>query len=208
MTVRLLGTAGRPNQGRVSTSTAVAPASTPRRVRSPASTVRTTSTTGVSRTRTRHFLATGSRLRPFRQSLCRPQLRVRGLVNRRTSTSATSPACTRRASPSNTTLRQGTAALAYLAEHYPDATEVVVVDHTGFRRCADLRRDRHRPTPRRWHHRDRSRLRHWRNAPDFNAEILGELWGRLRQHARLGGQRRLQRRRLGSSRVLDPSRTP
>ena len=52
----------------------------------------------------------------------------------------------------------GTATLNYLAEHYPDAAQVVVVDKGTVRR-PHLRRARRRPAPRHHSHRVRRRLR-------------------------------------------------
>ena len=72
----------------------------------------------------------------------------------------------------------GTAALEYLAEHYPDATEVVVVGNTGGSVAApvygglvsDLLPDAQITVL-------GGGSGHFPDDPDFNAEILGELWG-------------------------------
>ena len=72
----------------------------------------------------------------------------------------------------------GTAALDYLAEHYPDATQVVVVGKTAGSVAApiygglvaDLLPDAHVTV-------FGAQSGHFPDDPDFNAEILGELWG-------------------------------
>ena len=72
----------------------------------------------------------------------------------------------------------GTAALNYLAEHYPDATQVVVVGNTGGSVAApiygglvaDLLPDAQVTV-------FGGGSGHWPDDPVFNAEILGELWG-------------------------------
>ena len=72
----------------------------------------------------------------------------------------------------------GTAALGYLAEHYPDATQVVVVGNTGGSVAApvygglvaDLLPDAQVTVL-------GGGSGHFPDDPDFNAEILGELWG-------------------------------
>jgi hypothetical protein len=72
----------------------------------------------------------------------------------------------------------GTAALDYLAEHYPDATEVVVVGNTGGSipapiyggLVADLLPDAQVTA-------FGAGSGHWPDDPDFNTEILAELWG-------------------------------
>ena len=72
----------------------------------------------------------------------------------------------------------GTAALNYLAEHYPDAAQVVVVGNTGGSVAApiygglvaDLLPDAQVTV-------FGGGSGHFPDDPDFNAEILGELWG-------------------------------
>jgi hypothetical protein len=72
----------------------------------------------------------------------------------------------------------GTAALSYLADHYPDATEVVVVGKTAGSVAApvygglvaDLLPDAQVTV-------FGAQSAHFPDDPDFNAEILGELWG-------------------------------
>ena len=72
----------------------------------------------------------------------------------------------------------GTAALNYLAEHYPDATQVVVVGKTGGSVAApvygglvaDLLPDAQVTV-------FGGGSGHFPDDPDLNAEILGELWG-------------------------------
>jgi Pectinacetylesterase len=72
----------------------------------------------------------------------------------------------------------GTAALDYLAEHYPHATQVVVVGNTGGSVAApiygglvaDLVPDAQVTV-------FGGGSGHWPDDPDLNAEILGELWG-------------------------------
>jgi hypothetical protein len=72
----------------------------------------------------------------------------------------------------------GTAALTYLAEHYPDATQVVVVGKTGGSVAApvygglvaDLLPDAQLTV-------FGAQSGAFPDDPDFNAEILGELWG-------------------------------
>ena len=72
----------------------------------------------------------------------------------------------------------GTAALDYLAEHYPDATQVVVVGNTGGSVAAPvygglvagLLPDAHVTV-------FGGGSGHFPDDPDLNAEILGELWG-------------------------------
>jgi hypothetical protein len=72
----------------------------------------------------------------------------------------------------------GTAALSYLAEHYPDATQVVVVGKTGGSVAApvygglvaDLLPDAQVTV-------FGAQSGAFPDDPDFNAEILGELWG-------------------------------
>ena len=72
----------------------------------------------------------------------------------------------------------GSAALNYLAEHYPDATQVVVVGNTGGSVAApiygglvaDLLPDAQVTV-------FGGGSGHWPDDPELNAEILGELWG-------------------------------
>jgi Pectinacetylesterase len=72
----------------------------------------------------------------------------------------------------------GTAALAFLAEHYPDAAQVVVVGNTGGSVAApvygglvaDLLPDAQVTV-------FGAGSGHWPDDPDLNAEILAELWG-------------------------------
>jgi Pectinacetylesterase len=72
----------------------------------------------------------------------------------------------------------GTAALSYLAEHYPDATQVVVVGKTAGSAAApvygglvaDLLPDAQVTV-------FGAQSGAWADDPDFNAEIRGELWG-------------------------------
>jgi hypothetical protein len=72
----------------------------------------------------------------------------------------------------------GTAALAYLAEHYPDATQIIVVGNTGGSVAvpvyggvvADLLPDAHVTV-------FGAGSGHWPDDPDLNADILDELWG-------------------------------
>jgi len=72
----------------------------------------------------------------------------------------------------------GTAALTYLAEHYPDATQVVIVGKTGGSVAApvygglvaDLLPDAQLTV-------FGAQSGAFPDDPDFNAEILGELWG-------------------------------
>ena len=72
----------------------------------------------------------------------------------------------------------GTAALDYLAEHYPDATHVVVVGNTGGSVAApvygglvaDLLPDAQVTV-------FGAGSGHWPDDPNFNTDILGELWG-------------------------------
>ena len=101
----------------------------------------------------------------------------------------------------------GTAALSYLAEHYPDAAQVVVVGKTVGSIAApvygglasDLLPDAQVTV-------FGGQSGHIPDDPDLNAEIFGERWGAYAQHARLGGQRRADRPRLGRPAVLGPGR--
>jgi acetyl esterase/lipase len=89
---------------------------------------------------------------------------------------------TRKYSPDQTVEHNGfvngTAALDYLVEHYPDATQVVVVGKTAGSvaapvyggLAADLLPDAQVTV-------FGAQSGHFPDDPDFNAEILGELWG-------------------------------
>ena len=100
----------------------------------------------------------------------------------------------------------GTAALNYLAEHYPDAAQVVVVGNTGGSVAApiygglvaDLLPDAQVTV-------FGGGSGHFPDDPDFNAEILGELWGVYDTMPDWEVNEGLTERDWGSP-VLDPSR--
>ena len=198
-----LGAPGRPGQGRV----------VPRRrrrllrrpARSPPESRR--STTGTSGATIRHGTA-GSSLRSCRQPVPRSQLHPRAVLPV-TCTSAMSPQYAPDLTVEHNGFVNGTAALGdYLAEQYPDAGRRGRQE----RRVGRLRRSMAAspptcsPTPRSPCS-PRSTKTH-PGRPSISTPDPRRAVERIRQHARLGGQRRARRARLGRPTVLGPGRPP
>ena len=103
----------------------------------------------------------------------------------------------------------GTAALSYLAEHYPDATQVIVVGKTAGSVAApvygglvaDLLPDAQVTV-------FGAQSGAFPDDPDFNADILGELWGAYDTMPDWEVNDGLTARDWGIHTVLDPGRPP
>jgi hypothetical protein len=101
----------------------------------------------------------------------------------------------------------GTTALDYLAENYPHAAQVVVVGKTVGSVAAPIYGGLAAgPAPRRPGNRVRRPVGPHSRRPRLQRRDPRRPLGRLRQHARLGGQRKADGARLGPHTVLDPSR--